>query len=979
MKRCFMGWRRPALAATVDYLVEYFARAGSAEKSKGVLALGDTIVAVPGGRAGRRLLELLVQRGKSDGLVLEPPRIVTLGGLPELFYEAKRPFAEDLVQQLAWVEVLKSLSSSASGAARRLGGLLPNPPADDDLATWLALGTMFGKLHRELAADALDCNAVADCGERIEGFTEAERWKTLAEAQAAYLRTLDELGLWDRQTARLFAIRAGECRSQMDVVLVGLVDMNKAQRLMLDQIGERVTALVFAPPELAERFDGHGCLRPKAWLDAPVDLADESMEVVDGPAEQAAAVARAIASLDGRYSSEDIAVGVPDVRLVPHIERQLRQCDVPSRYGVGRTVSLSPPYRFLADAAEYVSQRRFDAFAQLVRHPHLSGWLKRREINGDWLTAIDRFYEERLPYRMGDYKGFFTEVDEGDEGGRGNEGRRMVAAVFGAIEELVGRLDGEPRSLGHWGAAIVEMLVEVFAGVGADGRKKLDRTDAANRQVLAACEKIHEVLRRNADLPRRLAPIVSGSEAVRLILHEIENEAVSPLPDRGPGRGGPVELLGWLELPWDDAPAMIVTGMNEGIVPSSLNADLFLPNKLRRALGIEDNDRRYARDAYALAVLAASREMLHVIAGRRTGDGDPLAPTRLFFAGDDLTIARRVVSFFGDAADDERAARKQSMILPGGLRAGREQSRFEVPAPRPLAEPVRSMRVTGFRDYLACPYRYYLRHCLGLGAVSDSAMELDGRAFGSLAHEVLQRFGDSELAASRNAEDIAAWLGRTLDRLVRRAYGSKPLSAICVQTEQLRRRLQAFSRWQAQWAADGWRIECVEFGPRENTASVEVDGEPMFLRGRIDRIDVNERTGARALFDYKTSDTPKKPDQAHRKKGRWIDLQLPLYRHLVAGMDFDISDWERLEMGYIVLPKDTGKTGYLKAQWGKDELRDADDTAAAVVRAVRGERFFPPKLQPPAFAEEFAAICQDNRIGRPLLEGGVEFATGELQ
>ncbi len=960
MERVFMGWNRPALAGAVDYLVENFAAGGSGEEGKkGVLALGGVIVAVPGGRAGRRLLELLIQRCKSDGIVLEPPQIVTLGRLPEMFYEAKRPFAEDLVQQLAWVDALKTLNSAANDddSGGRLRGLLPNPPPDDDLATWLALGTMLGKLHRELAADALDCHAVADCGERLEGFTEVARWKTLAEVQETYLRTLDELGLWDRQTARLFAIREGECRTDKDVILVGLVDMNNAQRSMLDQVGERVRALVFAPPEMAGRFDEHGCLIPKAWLDAHIDLPSERIEVVDSPADQAAAVARAIAALDGRYCAEDISVGVPDVRLVPHIERQLRQCDVPSRYGVGRAVSLSPPFRFLADAAEYASDRRFDAFAKLVRHPQVGGWLRRRGIGGDWLTAIDKFYTERLPYRLQSSKDILIE---------GNEQREKVAAVYEAVEELMSILDGPQRALGDWGAGIVELLVDMFSGGDSEGKSRLDRTNPADRQVLVACEKIHEVLRRNVGLPGRLAPNVSGPEAVRLVLREVENEAVSPLPERGT-----VEMLGWLELPWDDAGAMIVTGMNEGIVPSSLNADLFLPNKLRRVLKIEDNDRRYARDAYALALLAASREELRVIAGRRTGDGDPLSPTRLFFATDDDTIARRAIQYFGDG-EDAGGRRVSRVGLPGVLRPGSTYSRFVVPAPRPLAEPVRSMRVTEFRDYLACPYRYYLRHRLNLEAVADTAVELDGGAFGTLAHEVLHHFGKSELIESSNAETIATWLGQMLDRLVRGFYGKHPLAAIRVQVEQLRRRLQAFSRWQADWVAQGWLIEDVEFTPRKDTASLVVDGEPMYLRGRIDRIDVNTRTGGMVLFDYKTSDTPKKPQQAHQSKGEWIDLQLPLYRHLVAEMDFGGSQEGGLQLGYIALPKDTSKTGYMKADWGEDELLDADATAAEVVRSVRSGHF-PLELKPPAFTDDFAAICQDQRIGRPSLEDGLQF------
>ena len=85
--------------------------------------------------------------------------------------------------------------------------------------------------------------------------------------------------------------------------------------------------------------------------------------------------------------------------------------------------------------------------------------------------------------------------------------------------------------------------------------------------------------------------------------------------------------------------------------PSSMNHDLFLPNRLRTHLGIEDNARRYARDAYALQVLLNSREDLHLIAARRDVQGEPLTPSRLLFATDASLIARRINHFFGEEAE----------------------------------------------------------------------------------------------------------------------------------------------------------------------------------------------------------------------------------------------------------------------------------------------------------------------------------------
>ena len=276
------------------------------------------------------------------------------------------------------------------------------------------------------------------------------------------------------------------------------------------------------------------------------------------------------------------------------------------------------------------------------------------------------------------------------------------------------------------------------------------------------------------------------------------------------------------------------------------------------------------------------------------------------------------------------------------------------------------MRVTEFHDYLACPYRYYLRHRLGLASQCDSAVELDDAAFGRLAHAVLKEFGQNPIRRSTDAEKIGAWLGDALNRLGAERYGKTPLPAVHVQIEQLRLRLAAFARWQADWTRKGWRIEHVEVSPAEE-ASLLVDGQPMLLRGQIDRIDVH-RSGKRVLFDYKTSDAPKPPDRAHRREGRWVDLQLPLYRHLLAGLGIE----GQVDLGYIVLPKDTSRVGHLLAEWTDAELREADAVAADVVRKVRAEVFWPPTSPPPAGFEEFAAICHDDQFAAALAaeEGG---------
>jgi len=963
MERVFLGWDRPGLAAAVDYLVR---RVPSGCGRPGTLDLGGAIVAVPGARAGRRLLELVLQRAEEEGRLLTPPKILTVGRLPEQLYQAKRPFADDLVQHLAWIAALGQTDPAL------LRNVVPSLPAADDLAAWLSLAEMLGRLHRELAAEALDFAAVAACGSRLPGFREAERWQALAQVQERYLRTLDGVGLWDLQTARLVAIRNAECTTAGEIVLVCTVDLNRAQQLMLDQVASRVTALVVAPEELAERFDDYGCLRPKAWQDATIELRPEQIELAETPADQATAAAHTLAGFGARYSADQITIGVPDESIVPYLAQRLAQAGVAVRHGVGTPVGRLGPCRLVQAAADFLDGRRFSAFAALVRHTAIEAWLAGSDagLRGDWLTELDDYATRHLPHGLAnrrpsargdtDFRGLQ------DSGSLQQDSGRALRRVHEAVEGLLGPLDGPSRGLAEWGEPLAGILAAVY------GQTPLNPGVEPDRTVLAVCDAIRDVLRGLLTIPEQLTRKVPAVEALRLVLRELEGATVPPL-----SMPGAIELLGWLELPLDDAPALAVTGLNEGVVPASVNEDLFLPNQLRLALGIEDNERRYARDAYALSVLAASRRELRVIAGRRSAKGDPLLPSRLLFACDEETIARRVRAFF---SADAGAAATERPSVPAARGTSAAAKRPAVPAgaglpvpmPQPLAERVASMRVTEFRDYLACPYRYYLRQRLRLAAQSDDARELDGAAFGSLAHEVLQEFGTSEAAASTSPDEIRAQLSDSLDRHVLRQFGASPLAAVLVQVEQLRARLDAFARWQAQWAQDGWRIQHVEIGEDRAKASLVVDDREMGIRGRIDRIDFHPGENRWVIFDYKTSDTARTPEQTHLKGGQWKDLQLPLYRRLGAGLGVGRD----VKLGFIVLPKDADEVGERLAGWSEEDLQSADRAAEDVIRNVWAERFWPPISPPPPGFDDLAAICQEGQFSAASLAGQEEEGAG---
>ncbi|MBM4001874.1 MAG: hypothetical protein FJ295_01100 [Planctomycetes bacterium] len=915
--REFLAWDRPALAGAVDYLLNRY-RVGS------IWDLRQVVVALPGARAGRRLLELLVDRADESGCRLVPPIITTAGKVPELLYHPQRPFASEVVQQLAWLQAIRGLP------IERLEPVVPYPPPPTDFEKWAALASLLSRQHRELAGDRLDFQKLAELDWDVGAVWERRRWQVLSEIQSAYLRLLDSIGCWDLQTARLVAIERGECRTDCDIVLIGTSDLNRTIRQMLDDVADRVTTLIHAPREWADRFDAHGCVEPAAWSTAEIDLRSSQVEVVDGPADQAAVVVEYLAGLGPRHGRDEVTIGILDDTLVPQLQRQLGAAGLPTRWVVGRTMAMMAPFQLLAVAADFLSDDRFAAFASLVRHPDVGDFLGRSGVPGDWLTRVDMYYAERLPQRLGSW-------------GRGNHGEDVVQQVYDRMKQWLAPLQGPARSLRDWSQPLQTVLETIYSGVDAS------RSTEAGHYLLAACGAVRTMLLQFSTMPPVLAAVLSAPEAIAYLLRNLESQEIPPLP-----APDSVEMLGWLELPLDDAPVTIITSLNEGAVPESLNSDLFLPNQLRVRLGLLDNARRYARDAYALSAILSPGRVAKVVTGRRDADGNPRIPGRLLFATRPEEAVERARRWFAPPVA------RPPLAAP----TVRNRSTFVVPRPAQDSATVSRLSVTAFRNYLACPFRFYLRNILRLRALDDSAEELDGAMFGTMVHEVLRIFGTSEHRNATDVERIRAVLHDSLDDVCRRYLADQQLAPIQLQITQMRLRLDAFAQWQAEWARSGWTIQHVEMWGEGNPLKIEVGGESVIVDGRIDRVDWHEHDRRWMLLDYKTSDTAMTPEKVHRQGDDWVDLQLPLYHQLTRALSWT----EPVDLGYLVLPKDLQSVGLLKAKWNSEELKAAQEVARNVVQRILNREFWPPTSPAPLLLPEFDRICQERTLDRNLGE-----------
>ncbi|MCH2401502.1 MAG: hypothetical protein MK364_20470, partial [Pirellulales bacterium] len=132
--RKFLGIDRPVLASATSYLLDYCTQGDHAD-------LSQVVVVVPGRRAGRRLIELLVDEATERQLTLLLPAIETVGRLPERLYEPQRPFASELVQRLVWTNALLQTPDQVRGR------IMPRAPDVEDHSSWQQLAEMLRCQH----------------------------------------------------------------------------------------------------------------------------------------------------------------------------------------------------------------------------------------------------------------------------------------------------------------------------------------------------------------------------------------------------------------------------------------------------------------------------------------------------------------------------------------------------------------------------------------------------------------------------------------------------------------------------------------------------------------------------------------------------------------------------------------------------------------------------------------------------------------
>lgn len=905
--RHFWGWDAPVLDKAPDFLM-----AGLSDRH-GAPDFANTLVIVPTAEAGRRLREALARCLEATGVLAPVVWTAEQALLPQA---ARGKCATPLQAQVAWQRALERTPPE------RLKALFPKPPEERGWAWQVEMARLLAELNTLVGAGGLALAGVAQ-----HAAQDAARWQDLArlaEAQAMILRSLE---LEDAQNAKRRVAAAPILPEGVQrVVILAAPDLPP----LFDRwatacagAGIRVEVAVHAPVEMAHTFDALGRPDPAFWgEDSQVllPLGNEALHLCHDATAQAE---RVILALRESVPAGRTALGVADAEVGSILVEKLALEEVAVFEPGGMDPRQTGLWHLLSELRALLGTESWRSFARLLRVPEM-----RATLAGTWekgcalLEAADDFAATHLPVTLRHARELLR------PGAGENEALALLHVALKNAEALLETLSSKPLP-----EAARHLLMSLYG-------ERLFRPDAPeDHRVtetgdawLTCCEEIQAELDR---FELKLTP----EERLALSLDALSRASLSET------RGDvDVVLQGWLELLWESAPHLIVSGMNEEHVPGILLAHPFLPDGLRQKLGLPCQASRFARDAYLLRALAEPRVRhgsLHLLCGQWSERGDALRPSRLLFLCADAELPQRVEHLF-PKHEEKGTAAEPPRTLAWKLR------------PRLAPPKVETISPSRLSSYLDCPFRHYLSCVVGMESVDPEQREMSAMDFGNLAHHALQQLAnDPAMRACAEVETLADFLVEAALRQATHLYGRRPAPLVALQLEGLKQRLRHAAETEAAERAEGWRILHAEWSPEQ---PVLIEGAA--LRLKIDRVDRHEGSGRIRVLDYKTSDKARAPLDAHAAKIRrvaegsewkvfaapdgvmrqWSDLQLPLYAAALRAHGL-----EPQEAGYFTLPKSVQDTRVLLWEdFGAAWIESALECAAEAVRRMREGIFWPP-------------------------------------
>lgn len=874
--RHFHDWQTPALRAGADIITRHWS-------GQGVLDLRDTWVLVPSQHAGRQLRMELARRTHEKETAVLMGKITPVSGLllPDENAAIAPPLPPICVQSILARLILDN-PQSCNAIFSSTGNLLTFRVALE-LADWM-LSTRNTLAEGGIAFDqVLRHSALPD--------EERPRWEALAGLNRQLDSRLRKMGALDEalHLAQLPHTLAQHFPFRRLLLLFTNQLPNSVKCIIqaLQAADIQIEIHILAPESEAGHFDLYGQPIPEAWNKRPIPLPSENVHSFNQISDELARLREALGH--ARQAGHDVALCLPDASHAQSLANEMKMADMDLFLPNGIPLAKTPMGITALQWLDLHAKQDYAALSAWLRNPYVE---KNAEIRLQNIKNLDKLQNEHLPRSISDLS---THVFNK------NPLKKMLNAITEAIQAIqTGKM--------AWHEALLNKLHDIFS-------ENQIHFDSISPQKAAQQLTDGIWLVRETSEAQQLAL----SNALALLQTWVKQEIIYPTAPETPT----TEVRGWLDIHWTHAPTLFLADMREGLIPETQVGDLLLPDSLRKALGLLHNDEKMARDVHWLTALLASHTLpsgiVHIFFSRRDEKQNSQKPSRLLLACEPTQLPERIRLLFHDVpTETPPPAEGLHTTLTPFVPIPRTRNPFET----------QTISVSQINDYLTDPFVFYLKHILGMEALDDAVQEINAPLFGTLAHNVLKKLKDSN---DISAEQIATTLETEFQSAAKAQFGKTPALAVQIQLASLWQRLQKAADVQAQILAEGWKIMDVE-------KKFEIKIGNFTLQGRFDRIDFHPEKGWR-IIDYKTSDKNVKPKDAHLKNATWINLQLPLYRHLFEPH----ADGHPIELAYFNLPKAVSETAIHTWSPSDEEMAEALKLTEGILADIEEQHFWSEK------------------------------------
>tara|TARA_S200000501_G_scaffold373190_1_gene419759 strand:+ start:2121 stop:4847 length:2727 start_codon:yes stop_codon:yes gene_type:complete len=433
-----------------------------------------------------------------------------------------------------------------------------------------------------------------------------------------------------------------------------------------------------------------------------------------------------------------------------------------------------------------------------------------------------------------------------------------------------------------------------------------------SNQLLASFFKKQQAIFENLQNIIDKYPFVRRLTELRLLYQNILNQ------EKIPFSGDPLEglqIMGLLETRLLDFDNVVITNLNEGILPSGKSFSSWIPFAIKKEFEMPtflEKDYLYAYHFFRLLQRAKRVYLLYNSISEGINGGEK---SRFIYQLEYLKKAKHKLHY---------------SQLDIGL-SPKKKSFSEVQKTPEIVNQLWEMAISGFSPsslttFLKDPYLFYERYLLKINPSQPLEQTLQANQKGTLIHTVLEQlytpFIQQELRI-QHYDKMLKNVSPLVDEIFQKEFGSSysPKGKNYLLFESIIRLIKHFLEEERKWIANNNHLKIIAVERKiEGFFSLTQSNKKIKLKGYIDRIDqVND---VLRIVDYKTGSVNSKQLQIDQWENLLHDSnKTPLFQILLYSYMLK-SEFENRIFYAGVIPFKTLKNDFIPARIGSERLKE---------------------------------------------------------